>query len=272
MAYLVARGYSAKMVKSKFDDIREIERNQSRQKVKRLNQQQKIIFSTNYNPRGPDISYILKRHMHLLQNTPSLNKLFPSGSIVIANRRCKNLKELLVRGDPYCIKKDLMDNSPHGYKPCGKKCDSCNNFVTSEHSITSNATGRKFSIRRDSTCTTPNVVYMAYCLKCNKQGVGSTVSWKPRLSNYKSHIKKKVHSCRIVSHFIDECFDNDVPFKNLAFIIIDVVENTNGLTHDEIEDLLLQKEKFWNGTLVTQHQGLNSTHDWRRTKRTEREK
>ena len=95
---------------------------------------------------------------------------------------------------------------------------------------------------------------------------------KPRLRNYKSHIKKNVRSCRIVTHFIDECSDEEIPFKNLVFVIVDVVNNTSGLTHNQIDDLLLEKEKFWISTLATQHQGLSSTYDWNRSKRTEREK
>ena len=110
---------------------------------------------------------------------------------------------------------------------------------------------------------------MAYCTKCKKQGVGSTISWKPRLCNYKSRIKKNVRSCSIVTHFIDECCDKEIPFKYLVFIIIDVVNNTSGLTRNQIEDLLLE---IWIGTLIAQHQGLNSTHDWNCSKRTEREK
>ena len=50
------------------------------------------------------------------------------------------------------------------------------------------------------------------------------------------------------------------------------VNNTSGLKRNQIKDLLLEKEKFWTGTLVTQNQVLNSTHDWNHSKRTEREK
>ena len=170
------------------------------------------------------------------------------------------------------MKHDLIGIIPHQYKPCGLKCDSCDNFIASQSYVIFNATGRNYYIRRDSTCSTPNVVYMAYCKKCKKQGVGSTISWKPRLRNYKSHIKKNVRSCKIATHFIDECCDEEIPFKYLAFVIIDVVNNTSGLTRNQIEDLLLKKEKFWIGTLVTQHQGLNSTHDWNQAKQTERKK
>ena len=71
---------------------------------------------------------------------------------------------------------------------------------------------------------------------------------------------------------IDECYDEKIPFKYLALVIIDVVNNTSGLKLKQIENLLLEKEKFSIGTLVTQHQSLNSTHDWNCSKRTEREK
>ena len=51
-----------------------------------------------------------------------------------------------------------------------------------------------------------------------------------------------------------------------------MVNDTPGLTRNQIKDLLLEKEKFWIGTIVTQHYGLNSTHHWNHSKRTEREK
>ena len=116
----------------------------------------------------------------------------------------------------------------------------------------------------------PRMSYVAYCTSCGKQGVGSTVAWKPRLANYKSHIKKKVDSCRIVKHFIDGCQDGML--GNIRFVIVDVINNTSTLTQSEIDSLLLAKEKFWIGTLITQHKGLNGSHDWCRKTRTEREK
>ena len=57
----------------------------------------------------------------------------------------------------------------------------------------------------------------------------------------------------------------------LLLINIDQLNNTNSLSPDKIDNLLLQKERFWISTLVTIHKGLNSTHDWNR-KRTERPK
>ena len=187
------------------------------------------------------------------------------------HKKEKNLQDLISRSDPYNIKEDLINKQKFGYQKCTKSsCDSCYNFVDQTSDVVCKATGRKFMIRRDSTCTSKNVIYVAYCKTCGKQGVGSTVSWKPRLSNYKSHIKKEIGTCRIVKHFINECGGNKVNY--IRFIIVDVLNNIENLSKEEIDKMLLQKEKFWIGTLITQHKGLNGTHDWTRTNRSEREK
>ena len=48
------------------------------------------------------------------------------------------------------------------------------------------------------------MIYLASCEICELQRVGSTGSFKPRLANYKSHIKHKRRTCSIVNHFIDK--------------------------------------------------------------------
>ena len=55
-------------------------------------------------------------------------------------------------------------------------------------------------------------------------------------------------------------------------IFLNQLNNTNSLSPNDIDDLLLQKERFWISTLVTIHKGLNSTHDWNRKRQTERSK
>ena len=96
------------------------------------------------------------------------------------------------------MKKNLLDNTKHRCKSCKKKCDSCNNFVGETTAIKCFATGRIFKIRRDSSCQTKNVIYVAYCLNGQKQDFGSTVSWKTRQGNYKSRIKNDMKSSKIV--------------------------------------------------------------------------
>ena len=139
-------------------------------------------------------------------------RFFPDGSILVANSRCQNLKDFLVCGDPCNIKHDLTDIVPHQCKPYGEKFESCDNFVASQSYVISNTATRKYYIIRESSCSAPHVVYMAYCKNCKMQmqGVGSTISCKPRLRNYKNHIKKNVCSCKIATHFFDECCDEEL--------------------------------------------------------------
>ena len=116
--------------------------------------------------------------------------------------------------------------------------------ITTISIVISKATGQKYWIRWHSTCTTKNFIYLAYCRKCEEQGTGSTVSQKPRLSNYKSHIKQSVHSCKIVKHFIEKCNSPIIPFKYFQFVTLDVLTNSESLSKDDTEDLLLKKENF----------------------------
>ena len=64
----------------------------------------------------------------------------------------------------------------------------------------------------------------------------------------KTMLKGKKLTCRIVRQFSENCNDNG--FKKLKFTIFDCLNNVDGLTDDEIDDLLLKKEKFWIKTLV----------------------
>ena len=102
-----------------------------------------------------------------------------------------------------------------------------------------------------------------------KEDVGSTTSSKPCLSNCKIHVRKKL-ICTIVRYFIE--ISNDNRFNNLRFNIVHCLNNVYGLTDDEMDDLLLKKENFWIGTLVTKNHVLNSKHDLNRKKRCERKK
>ena len=81
------------------------------------------------------------------------------------------------------------------------------------------------------------------------------------IKNYESHIKNKNPTCRIVKHFKHAFNDPHIPFKLLAYLIIDVFNSVERLSENDIESLLLQKENFWNANLVIQHKGLGSIHD-----------
>ena len=151
---------------------------------------------------------------------------------------------MFARADPYNIKANLLDQSDHGCKKCGRKFDSCNDFVLEKTSFVSFATGNKFRIYRDSTCNTKNIIYLAYYKKCYKQDVGPCIGWKPWLRNYKNHIKNKNPTYRIVKHFIDDCNDPHLPSKYLGFLSINVLNNADDLSENDIQSSLLFKKNL----------------------------
>ena len=56
------------------------------------------------------------------------------------------------------------------------------------------------------------------CRRHNIQGVGCTTDLKGRLSNYKSHHKKKYISCGITEHFLEDGHDFEADFEFLPIV------------------------------------------------------
>ena len=112
-------------------------------------------------------------------------------NVMVVYKCEKNLKELLTRAYPYNSISNV-DVEMHKYVPCKQRCDSCGNFVVANSSFECFATKRIYKVKRSTSCVSKNVIYIAFCLNCLKQGFGSTVDCKPRLRNYKSHIRGKV--------------------------------------------------------------------------------
>ena len=71
----------------------------------------------------------------------------------------------------------------------------------------------------------PNYGLMSYifvsqtlCNKQCKQCVGSSVKFRARLSNHKSHIKQKKRMCCLVNHFIDNSHEKDAARPNCGLM------------------------------------------------------
>ena len=107
-AYLVARGHNPYMVQSAFQSVRALTVSQARTKVQR-SVNKKVIFSTKFNPLGPNVRGIIKKHSHILKKSVKAKELFPEG-VMVASKREQKLKDLLTRADPFSIKSDLTDD------------------------------------------------------------------------------------------------------------------------------------------------------------------
>lgn len=242
--YLIDCGHNSAYVNRVFEEVGAMTRAEARifkPKAKRS----QCVFVTKYNPRVRDIASIFREHRAIIDMDERASKILPKDSILVAYSRHANLKELLAPSNPY-----------RGVEPAGrgcvlcaaKRCDCCKHFLMPGKSFSSAATGRLFDIRKTLMCTSVNVVYLAHCVACGVQGVGSTHKFKPRLANYKSHIKLKRRTCGVVNHFIDV---HGGSYSNLKFMLID----------SSMEDLR-KCENFWIGTLLTNLRGLNTSHDY----------
>ena len=149
-AYFISRGHDPEDINVNFEKVKTISRSIARKRQNKEKSEKKHRFFTEYNPACPNIAEIIKKHEHFLRNHEFLNKLFPPGSFQVVHRRCKNLRELMSRSDPYSIRS--VDTN-YSYLKC-EVCDSCKNFVGGS-SVTLFATGRVFQIRKYMNCNTP---------------------------------------------------------------------------------------------------------------------
>ena len=145
--------------------------------------------------------------------------------LLFADKRAKNLCKLVARADPTPLKISSVnvispDQTDHGYKKCGLSGTLVIILFLKKTCFVGFATGTEFKIHRDSTCNTKNAIYLAYCKKCNEQGVESCIEWKPPLINYKIYTKNKNTTSRIVKLFAGECNNHHVPFKYLGFLLL----------------------------------------------------
>ena len=97
------RGHDLKSLDQCFN-VGKTSRQEARKKVKPRNAENLIVFSTSFNPHGPNVNKIINRNIHLLLNNDNLKEFYPKGTILVANKWEKNFQHLLMRSDPYNIK------------------------------------------------------------------------------------------------------------------------------------------------------------------------
>ena len=256
--YFIKRGHNVEVVDSHFQRAGEIEREQLL-KTKHRNRGRVYPLVVCYNPKLPLISKIIGENIHILHSNPSMAELFPRNSLFPAFKRQKNLKEILT---PSRYPRNKNDSLNLGcYKSCTKRCDLCTNFLCSTKTIKSLTTKQTLKINKNITCTSKNVIYVIEDKVCNKQLVGSTDNIKLRLANYKSHIRKKVLTCNLVSHFysttnhkvvhpLSDNFARDLKGE-IEFTLVDQLEQEEWESNKHFIDRLRALEGMWENKLQT---------------------
>ena len=189
-----------------------------------------------FNPHQPNIGYVIRKHLHLLQSNPKLKEFYSSNSIIPSFRRTKNLKEFLVPSK-YRTRVEEETNETGGCIKCKRsRCDFCKNFL-----IESN-----FFQSFQTNCDSKNVIYLASCNKFRMQYVGSTATqFKVRFRNHKSSTVTNKKTCEVMVSY------NNSPhaLSDFSFRYIDQVFATNST--EILDKLLITKEAYWSAQLFS---------------------
>ena len=205
-----------------------------------------------YNPGLPDLNSLLKKHMPLLYKDPTLKTTFSQSCINSVFKRNQSLKELLALS----LYPNNKVNRANSITSCNK-CDIFKNYLIYSNYFTCSVTNRRYYARGIIHCHCNNVIYLITCKNCLQQYVGSTTNFKNRFRIHKSDIKTNKDRCGTAKYFNDMCKNDNNIFQFLSVQIIEQV--CSNATN--IEEILWQREKYWQSQLFTTTHDMNSLTD-----------
>ena len=88
--------------------------------------------------------------------------------------------------------------------------------------------------------------------------MGSAINFKQRFRIHKSDIKTNKDRCGTARHFNNKYCG---PNSNHAYLKIQIIEQVFNNNQFSIEDLLWEREKYWQAQLFTNLYGMNNIND-----------
>ena len=173
--HLVRRNYPVEVVTQAFEKAwkknrHELLTNKMRDREDKDNPN---ILVTTYNPGFKALKDIVRENWDILGRSCSTREIHEKGTL-IAHRRPKNLRDLLVRAKLPRIPTTTVSVSRGPCNPCRTKtCRYCPKLNKSGH-ITCTASGREYTTKHNVTCKSSNIIYSLTCKCCGIQYVGQT--------------------------------------------------------------------------------------------------
>ena len=108
---MISCQYKPKVIHDAFEKIKKINREDALKKVsKQKSNENNNILVTTYHPALPSVTNIVRKHHKvMIDENPRLKRCFPKPSIV-AYKRSKNIKDILVRAKVNTKKKIQQKN------------------------------------------------------------------------------------------------------------------------------------------------------------------
>ena len=193
---LLIRGYNKKVIKSAFDRVNLINRDEALKKVTKTQNSNRVSCAITFDPRLPDPAKIMKRHYNLAVKNPSFKSTF-SDIPRICYKRSKNLGEMLIRSKLYTVETDAHNLRPKlGFIKCSYNTHGCclckyNNNATTHTSLN---TGKVHQVKKLIKCSDTFIIYTIQCKRCPTiEYVGKTTQpiAKRFYQHYSGIIKKE---------------------------------------------------------------------------------
>ena len=191
-----------------------------------------LVFISTYNPKNPNVNYIINNAMFTLKSHPILNEIFGDVKLIKSKREPPSLEDTLTRSNFKCEKPVF------GVKQCHKKgCKTCPLiYETDKYNFWE--VGYDFNIRGTFDCTIKDCIYALTCKGCCKYYIGKTVNLRHRMTKHRSDINYVENRNQYVHKHIYLCGGGQfyvTPFYS--------VKSQGEVAHCAIEDYFIRKFK-----------------------------
>ena len=223
--HLLNRGYEKNLLREEIQRAVSIPRETCLRVKEHQEKTSRTPLVVTYHPLLPSFASITRRHLHILHITERLRTAFPSPPL-IAFRRPKNLKDLLVRAQLTSARRE----TPGNFRCGSVRCKTCPILLTTDV-FTSHTTGEQFKVKGRASCKSYNIIYLIQCRRCGHQYVGET--GQPLHNRVNGHrfdiLHHRTNESPVAAHFnstlhtvedltimvIDQLFDQDPTLRKL---------------------------------------------------------
>ena len=134
-----------------------------------------------------------------------------------------------------------------------------------DNTLICTVTGKSYFIRGQLNCESINAIYLITSSKYLEQYVWSAAKFKTRFRIHKSDIKTEKERCGSARHLNSKYYLDNNPFQyKLKVQLIEQVQINN---LENIEDVLWDREKYWQSQLFTITKRMSSMLDLYSSKR-----
>ena len=199
-----------------------------------------IAFVSDFNPKNPNIQYVINNCVSLLKTDPNLNPIFGNIKFINSKREPPSLRSMLTHS-----RFSSAAFSP-GVRKCNiKTCKTCN-LIYETNSYNFWRAGIIYKFKDSFDCNTKDCIYVLTCGGCANYYIGKTVNLRNRMTRHRRDVKYDEFCLAYVHKHIDVCGKGE--FFTTPFFKV----KTKGATaHLSIESFFIRKFKPLLNTLGT---------------------